>query len=129
MDTCQTIAAYEAGPSRTGLLKPILFCEGRRAVIIGSDHGKVYIFDKKKGGAPVDTLVHSEDPTELVQSIAVSSAHDRLCVSHVRPTEPLRRRAINDYMRLIFYDATLYLHLGESIRRSQSSTARPPASK
>ena len=62
---------YKAEKSRTDLPKPIIFGEGRRAVVIGSDHGKAYVFNKRKGGPPVDTLVHSDDPTELVQSIAV----------------------------------------------------------
>ncbi|KAI1782703.1 WD40-repeat-containing domain protein [Ganoderma leucocontextum] len=64
-----TVAVYKAGKSRTDLPKPIIFGEARRVVIIGSDHGKVYVFNKKKGGLPVDTLVHSDDGTELVQSV------------------------------------------------------------
>ena len=131
MDTCKTLAAYKAGSSQTGLPKPILFCEDRRAVVTGSgsDHRRVYIFDKKKGGAPADTLVHSEDSTELVQAIAVCPAHDQVCVSYARPTEPLRSRAIDNYMRFILRDTTLYLHMGESIREPEPNAARPPASE
>ena len=66
-----TVAVYKAEKSRTDLPKPIIFGEGRRVVIIGSDHGKAYIFNKRRGGPPVDTLVHSDDPTELIQSVAV----------------------------------------------------------
>ncbi|KAM5532488.1 hypothetical protein V8D89_013841 [Ganoderma adspersum] len=65
-----TVAVYKAGKSCTDLPKPIIFGESRRVMIISSDHGKVYVFNNKKGGDPVDTLVHSEDNMELVQSIA-----------------------------------------------------------
>ena len=66
-----TVAVYKAEKSRMDLPKPIIFGKGRRVVIIGSDHGKAYIFNKRRGDPPVDTLVHSDDPTELVQSVAV----------------------------------------------------------
>ena len=75
MDNNDVLATYQAGTSRTDFPKPIRFCEARRAVVVGSDHGKVYVFDKQNGGHPVDTLVHSEDPTELVQSITVRESN------------------------------------------------------
>lgn len=53
------------------LLKPIIFGKGHQVIIIGSNNGKAYVFNKQKGGLSVDTLVHSDDPIELVQSITV----------------------------------------------------------
>lgn len=64
------IATYTGGQSRTTLPKPAVFGEGSRVVITGSDHGKVYIFDKK-GGEPTEILEHAS--TDLVQSITVHS--------------------------------------------------------
>ena len=69
---------YKAERPHTDLLKPIIFCEGCWAIIVGSDYGKAYVFNKRKGGPPMDTLVHSDDPMELVQSIMVChSMHDQ----------------------------------------------------
>ena len=72
------IVVYKAKRPCTDLLKPIIFYEGHWAIIVGSDHGKAYVFNKRKGRPPVDTLVHSNDPMELVQSVAVHhSMHDQ----------------------------------------------------
>ncbi|KAM5544381.1 hypothetical protein V8D89_002041 [Ganoderma adspersum] len=78
------VAVYKVEKSCTDLPKPIIFSEGHRVVIIGSDYGKAYIFNKRKGGPPVDTLIHSDDPTELVQSVMTHYDGERsiiLCVT------------------------------------------------
>lgn len=50
--------------------KQVLFGENSKVVIGGSDHGKVYIFDRKSGSL-LDTLHHAK--RGLAQTIAVSS--------------------------------------------------------
>ncbi|KAI0740242.1 WD40-repeat-containing domain protein [Earliella scabrosa] len=62
-----TIATYEIEDSLTSLPRPVIFGEGRRVVIVGSNHGRVYVFEKK-GGQPIDVLQH--DVCGTVQSIA-----------------------------------------------------------
>ncbi|PIL24437.1 hypothetical protein GSI_14191 [Ganoderma sinense ZZ0214-1] len=86
-----TVAVYKAEKSRTDLPKPIIFGEGRRVVVIGSDHGKAYVFNKRKGGPPIDTLVHSNDPMELVQSVAAHYDGERsiiLCATSSSTAHP-----------------------------------------
>jgi hypothetical protein len=47
----------------------VAFAEGSDAVVGGSDHGKVYIFERKSGML-LELLRHSEDGA--VQTVAVS---------------------------------------------------------
>lgn len=50
--------------------KQVLFGENSKVIIGGSDHGQVYVFDRKSGSL-LDTLHHAKHG--LVQTIAVSS--------------------------------------------------------
>jgi len=68
LDGGASIQEYVTGTPRRTYPKQVDFAEGSQVVVGGSDHGIVYIFDRKTGGV-LQKLHHGRD--ELVQTIAV----------------------------------------------------------
>ena len=62
------LRTFPTGRLRRFLPKCVSFAERAKTVIGGSDHGVVYVFDRKTG-APLDVLRHAQQG--LVQAIAV----------------------------------------------------------
>ena len=56
------------------------FAKNSDLVVIGGDHGKVWVFDRKQGTI-VDTLFHSTNRETMVQTVAVRTPYFHLQVS------------------------------------------------
>lgn len=69
-----SIRSFPTGTPTRYLPRQVDFAERARAVVGGSDHGSVYVFDRKTG-APLDVLRHTEGG--LVQTVAVSAREVR----------------------------------------------------
>lgn len=64
-----TLVYHTGSVNRRQVPKQVRFAEHGTVVVGGSDHGKVYVFDRKTGRL-LDFLTH--DSKDLVQTIAVS---------------------------------------------------------
>ena len=64
------VRTFKTGPATTRKPKQVFFAENSQVVVGGSDHGAVYVFDRKSG-SKLDVLRHSEKG--LVQIITVRS--------------------------------------------------------
>lgn len=71
-ESAECIRNFPTGIPTKRVSKQVAFGEGGKVVVGGSDHGAVYIFDRKTG-APIQVLRHSAKG--LVQAIAVSNDH------------------------------------------------------
>ena len=62
------IRTFPTGQPKRYLPRRVAFADGSKTVISGSDHGAVYVFDRKSG-APLDVLRHAQ--AGLVQTVTV----------------------------------------------------------
>ena len=62
------LRAFRTGTPIKGVPKQVAFGEDTGVIVGGSDHGVVYIFDRKTGSI-LDVLAHVDD--ELVQTVTV----------------------------------------------------------
>ena len=69
MATGAHLRMFPTGTPTRYLPRQVTFAERAKAVVGGSDHGAVYVFDRRTG-TPLDVLHHTE--TGLVQTITVS---------------------------------------------------------
>jgi hypothetical protein len=63
------IRTFPTGNPIKNMPKQVAFGEDDRIVVGGSDHGAIYVFDRKTG-SPLDNLIHSQ--VGHVQTITVS---------------------------------------------------------
>lgn len=68
LDNGAYVRTFPTGVPIKTVPKQVLFGEESRIVVGGSDHGAVYVFDRKTG-TPLDVLRHADKG--LVQTIAV----------------------------------------------------------
>lgn len=69
LDTGQYIQTLHTGHPRWRVPKQAEFAEGGRAIIGGSDHGSIYVWDRRSGEL-MEALEHSRGG--LVQTVTVS---------------------------------------------------------
>jgi len=69
LEDASFIRAFQTGTPKKRVPKQVAFGEDGKVVIGGSDHGAVYVFDRKTG-VIWDVLLHNED---LVQVVTVRS--------------------------------------------------------
>lgn len=69
MDVGTHLRTFPTGPPTRFLPRQVVFAERGKAIVAGSDHGAVYVFDRTTG-APLDVLRHVEKG--LLQTVAVS---------------------------------------------------------
>jgi hypothetical protein len=69
LETGKHIRSFKAGPATTQEPRHVAFTEGNSIVVGGSDHGKVYVFERKSS-----TLLQAlQNPDDgQVRTIAVS---------------------------------------------------------
>lgn len=67
--TGQPIRLYPTGTPKRTYPRQVCFAENGRALVGGSDHGKIYVFDRKTG-SPIDVLSHG-DERELTSTVTV----------------------------------------------------------
>jgi hypothetical protein len=77
LDNGAHIRTFPTGTPNKLLPKQVAFGEDAKVVVGGSDHGAIYVFDRKTG-KPVQVLHHADDG--LVQTITV---YNRLNISIV----------------------------------------------
>jgi outer membrane protein assembly factor BamB len=65
----QWLRSFRTSQSTVGTRKQVIFCEDDEVVVGGSDHGKVYAFDRRSGQS-LDELPHEDGG--MVQTISVS---------------------------------------------------------
>jgi hypothetical protein len=63
------VRTFSAGTTIKRFPKQVIFAEDDTVIVGGSDHGAVYVFDRKMG-VVLDTMAHSK--RGLVQTITVS---------------------------------------------------------
>lgn len=68
-DTVECLRNFPTGTPTRRVCKQVVFGEDGKVIIGGSDHGSVYIFDRKTG-TPIEVLRHALKG--LVQAVAVS---------------------------------------------------------
>jgi outer membrane protein assembly factor BamB len=68
LDTATHIRTFPTGNPSRHLPKQVAFGEDSKVVVAGSDHGAVYVFDRKTG-KPLEVLHHADKG--LVQTITV----------------------------------------------------------
>jgi hypothetical protein len=76
------VRTYTTGTATRRVPKQVVFAESLRAVVGGSDHGAVYVFDRKSGGK-VAVLQHSDKG--LVQTVTVRELFSTKIVSDYLP--------------------------------------------
>lgn len=69
LDVGTHLRTFPTGPPTRFLPRQVIFAERWKAIVAGSDHGAVYVFDRTTG-APLDVLRHPAKG--LVQTVAVS---------------------------------------------------------
>ena len=69
LDVGMHLCTFPTGPPTHFLPRQVVFVERWKAIVAGSDHGAVYVFDRTTG-APLDVLRHPAKG--LVQTVAVS---------------------------------------------------------
>jgi hypothetical protein len=69
LQTGMLIRTFSAGTPIKRFPKQVIFAEDDTVIVGGSDHGAVYVFDRKMG-VILDTMAHSK--RGLVQTITVS---------------------------------------------------------
>jgi hypothetical protein len=70
LDDCKWLRTYATDMAYVAKPKQVSFGEQGRAIVGGSDHGSVYVFDRKTGGR-LDILPHAKGG--MVQTITVRS--------------------------------------------------------
>ena len=68
MDTAESIQRFETGNPIVRVPKQVTFGENGQTVVGGSDHGAIYVFDRRSGELR-DILQHTK--SGLVQTITV----------------------------------------------------------
>ena len=68
LDNGAYIQMFPTGTPIKAMPKQVAFAEDSRLVVGGSDHGSVYVFDRRTG-APLDVLHHADKG--LVQTVTV----------------------------------------------------------
>lgn len=69
MDIGMHLRTFPTGPPTCFLPRQVVFAERGKAIVAGSDHRAVYVFDRTTG-APLDVLRHVAKG--LLQTVAVS---------------------------------------------------------
>jgi hypothetical protein len=70
LDDCSWLRTYATGNAKVRKAKQVSFGEKARTIVRGSDHGVVYVFDRKTGKR-LDILPHAKQA--MVQTISVRS--------------------------------------------------------
>jgi WD40 repeat protein len=77
------VKTFPVAVTKQKRLRQVDFLEECKFIVSGSDHGIVYVFDRRSGEI-VDEL--RVDPREWVQTIAVSDSFKNACLAERRVT-------------------------------------------